>query len=93
MRWLDSITNSMDLNLSKFQETVKDKEPGCCSPWGCKESDTTHRMLSHRGPGAEVGRNGIPAPGPVTCPANAAGHHIFQWSPLSPAGEALEEIS
>ena len=27
MRWLDSITDSMDMNLSKFQEIVKDREP------------------------------------------------------------------
>ena len=33
MRWLDVITNSMDMSLSKFWELA------CCSPWGCKESD------------------------------------------------------
>ena len=34
LRWLDSITNSMDMNLSKLWEEVKDGKPGCCSPWG-----------------------------------------------------------
>ena len=42
MRWLDGITNSMDMNLSKLQE-FGDGQGSlvCCSPWGCKESDTT----------------------------------------------------
>ena len=36
MRWLDSITDSIDINLSKLQETVKDREGSlaCCSPLG-----------------------------------------------------------
>ena len=28
IRWVHSITDSMDMNLSKFQEIVKDREPG-----------------------------------------------------------------
>ena len=42
MRWWDDTTNSMDMSLSKFWEMVKDREAWhACSPWGCKESDTT----------------------------------------------------
>ena len=48
MRWLDDITNSMDLSLCKLQEIVKDREVlhgrVCRSPWGCKESDISEKL-------------------------------------------------
>ena len=39
MSWLDSITDSMDMNLSKLQETEKDRET--CGPQGLKKLDIT----------------------------------------------------
>ena len=38
MRWLDGIIDSVDMSLSKLWELT------CCSPWGCRESDTTQQL-------------------------------------------------
>ena len=39
MRWLDSITDSMDMNLSKFQEIVEDRGAWCPAAHGFTELD------------------------------------------------------
>ena len=45
MRWLDGITDSMDMSLRKLWELVS---PACCCPWGCKEFDMTEWLNNNK---------------------------------------------
>ena len=50
MRWLDGITDSMDMSLSKPGEIVEDREAWLMQSMGNKKSDMTYRLSNNDNP-------------------------------------------
>ena len=44
MRWLDGITDSVDMSQQIPGDSEEQGSLACCSPWGCKELDMTERL-------------------------------------------------
>ena len=44
MKWLDDMTDSMDMSLNKLGDSKGWRSLACCSPWGHKELDTTEQL-------------------------------------------------
>ena len=56
MRWLDDITNSMDMSLNKLVDSERQRNLACCSPWGHRvRCDWTSEQW-HRFPGGSDGK-------------------------------------
>ena len=76
--------------MNKLREILKDRE-ACCSPWGCKESDTTERLKNNNNLSPWAPNKKRPAPSSDKKPSHG-GYTCFCAPPRPVGGMRKEEL-
>ena len=72
MRWLDGITDAMNMNLDKMEDGEGQGGLVCCSPWGHKEWDMTGQLNNTHAKAMPVILNGCKTLGRFLAPLNGS---------------------
>ena len=85
MRWLDGVTDSIDVSLSRLREIVKDRGTWCAAVHGVGESDVTEQLNNSNLPWREAislpnspSTHPFPWRGAISLP-NSPSTHPFPW--------------